>query len=162
MPLVPVSWSPSSLATTDPRDDPNNPYGYIPTLWICILFVVLYSISTGEYFCLSRLFPILTVNLKIAIHLSQSIMYRMWFLIPSACFGGALEILGWSARIWSIKNIDLSTPFTIQYACLPRRQSPLRSNFSHQNYCHYHWPNPTPGSQLCHLRSYFEAIGRRL
>ena len=24
-----------------------NPYGYVPTEWICILFVVLFSVSTG-------------------------------------------------------------------------------------------------------------------
>jgi hypothetical protein len=66
--------------------------------------------------CLGRLFHILTVHLEIAIHLTQSVIYRMWFMIPSACFGGALEVLGWSARVWSTKNIHLSTPFTIQYA----------------------------------------------
>ena len=27
--------------------DPNSQYGYIPTEWICITFVVLFSVSAG-------------------------------------------------------------------------------------------------------------------
>jgi hypothetical protein len=38
----------------------------------------------------------------------------------------------------------------------------LLINVSHQNYWLYHWPNPASGSQLRHLRSHFQTIGRRI
>ena len=45
----------SVLDTRDSSDDFNqNPYGYLPTEWICILFLVLFSLSTGGFV---RLFP---------------------------------------------------------------------------------------------------------
>lgn len=41
-----VAVSPEMHKSPDFR---KNPYGYIPTEWICILFVVLFSISTGTH-----------------------------------------------------------------------------------------------------------------
>ncbi|KAG2099274.1 RTA1 like protein [Suillus discolor] len=63
------------FATTTPITV--GPYHYVPTEWICILFLVLYRIST-------------------------------------ATFAGILEILGWSARLWSSRNPKLLTPYEIQ------------------------------------------------
>ncbi|KAG1873925.1 RTA1 like protein-domain-containing protein [Suillus subluteus] len=71
------------------------PYHYVPTEWICILFVVLYSIST-------------------ALHLGQALKYKLWWMIPTATFAGILEILGWSARLWSSRNPKLLTPYEMQ------------------------------------------------
>ncbi|KAF7332793.1 putative RTA1-like protein [Mycena kentingensis (nom. inval.)] len=59
-----------------------SPYGYVPTKAICALFVALFSTSTLA-------------------HLAQAAHYRLWWLLPTACFAGLLEILGWSARLWS-------------------------------------------------------------
>jgi len=86
--------------------DPNNtsPYNYPlpdgrlnagPTLWICILFVTLYSISTIT-------------------HLGQSLFTRRWFLIPTIVLGGCGELVGWGGRLWSSKNPPLDTPFLMQ------------------------------------------------
>ena len=39
-------------ATSTQRTVPvhhHNPYGYVPTEWICILFIALFSVSTSEY-----------------------------------------------------------------------------------------------------------------
>ncbi|KAG2139842.1 RTA1 like protein-domain-containing protein [Suillus bovinus] len=71
------------------------PYHYVPTEWICILFVVLYSIST-------------------VLHLGQALKYRLWWMIPTATFAGILEILGWSARLWSSRSPKLLTPYEMQ------------------------------------------------
>ncbi|KAH7925180.1 RTA1-domain-containing protein [Leucogyrophana mollusca] len=71
------------------------PYHYVPTEWICALFVALYSISTLLHFC-------------------QSIKYRLWWLFPTAVFAGVMEILGWSARLWSSKSPHLLIPYEIQ------------------------------------------------
>ncbi|KAG1762594.1 RTA1 like protein-domain-containing protein [Suillus occidentalis] len=71
------------------------PYNYVPTEWICILFLVLYSIST-------------------VLHLGQALKFKLWWMLPTATFAGLLEILGWSARFWSSQNPDLLTPYEMQ------------------------------------------------
>lgn len=83
----------SVFATTTPISV--GPYHYVPTEWICILFLVLYSIST-------------------VLHLGQAVKYRLWWMIPTATFAGILEILGWSARLWSSRNPKLLTPYEMQ------------------------------------------------
>lgn len=83
----------SVLATTAPVSV--GPYHYVPTEWICALFVALYSIST-------------------VIHLGQALKYKLWWMIPTATFAGILEILGWSARLWSSRNPKLLTPYEMQ------------------------------------------------
>ncbi|KAG2124049.1 RTA1 like protein-domain-containing protein [Suillus clintonianus] len=72
-----------------------SPYNYVPTEWICIFFVVSYSIST-------------------AIHMGQAFKYKLWWMIPTATFAGVLEIFGWSARLWSSRSPQLLTPFEMQ------------------------------------------------
>ncbi|TFK65841.1 RTA1-domain-containing protein [Pluteus cervinus] len=82
----------------DANDDPNGhdtPYGYTPDASICILFLALYSLST-------------------VIHTGQATYYRIWWLFPSVILGGIGEILGWTGRLWSNRNMDLQTPFMIQ------------------------------------------------
>lgn len=53
----------------------HTPYGYTPTRGICILFVVLYGITS-------------------AVHLAQAVRYRLWWLIPSAVLCGVGEVIG--------------------------------------------------------------------
>ncbi|KAG6327927.1 hypothetical protein ID866_11162 [Astraeus odoratus] len=78
-----------------PTETSVGPYNYVPTEWICIMFVSLFGIST-------------------ALHLLQSAKFRMWWLIPTVVLAGIMEILGWSARLWSSINPVLLTPFEIQ------------------------------------------------
>ncbi|KAK0475729.1 RTA1-like protein [Armillaria novae-zelandiae] len=73
MPLVLRSGS------MDPAD---SPYNYIPSTTIAIIFVVLYSVST-------------------ILHVGQGIYYRMWWVFPTICLAGIMEVLGWSGRLWS-------------------------------------------------------------
>src|ERR1700722_6219563 len=54
-------------------------------------------------------------NSSAVLHLGQAIIYRFWFMIPTATFGGFLEVLGWSARLWSSQNPVLRGPFLIQF-----------------------------------------------
>ncbi|TFK69089.1 RTA1-domain-containing protein [Pluteus cervinus] len=84
------------------RDDGNtdsngvdSPYGYTPTEAICIMFLVLFSLST-------------------VIHAGQATYYRMWWLFPSVILGGIGEMLGWTGRLWNSHNVNLQTPFTIE------------------------------------------------
>ncbi|KAF8314073.1 RTA1-domain-containing protein [Clavulina sp. PMI_390] len=67
----------------------------VPTGWICLIFLVLYSIST-------------------LLHLGQSLFFRRWYLIPTVVVGGIGEIIGWAGRYWSSRNSLLDKPFLIQ------------------------------------------------
>ncbi|KAJ7677166.1 RTA1-like protein [Mycena rosella] len=72
-----------------------NPYHYVPTKWICLAFVTLFTIST-------------------VLHFGQAIRYRVWWLLPTAFVSGLLEILGWSTRLWSSFSPLKLLPFEIQ------------------------------------------------
>jgi len=73
----------------------HNPYGYVPKEWIPILFVVLFSISA-------------------TIHAAQALHTPLWWLFPTVCTAGILEIIGWSARLWSRSNPYAKTPYLMQ------------------------------------------------
>ncbi|KAH7916452.1 RTA1 like protein-domain-containing protein [Hygrophoropsis aurantiaca] len=63
------------------------PYHYIPTEWICAISYIAFL---------------------------HTIRYRLWWLFPTVVFAGAMEILGWSARLWSSKSPHLLIPYEIQ------------------------------------------------
>jgi len=74
-----------------------SPYGYTPTLWICILFVTLFGVTT-------------------ALHLVQALYVkpRLYWLIPTMVFCGLCEAIGWAARVWSSKSPSKVDPFLMQ------------------------------------------------
>ncbi|KAI0721809.1 RTA1 like protein-domain-containing protein [Fomitopsis betulina] len=75
-----------------------NPYGYVPTEWICILFIVLFFIST-------------------LVHAGQAVKYRLWWLLLTPCLAGILEVVGWIGRAWSSQSPYEKTPYLIQIIC---------------------------------------------
>ncbi|KAI0056244.1 RTA1-domain-containing protein [Artomyces pyxidatus] len=81
-------------------------YHYVPTEWICALFIALYSLST-------------------LIHVGQAAWYRMWWLFPTAVCAGILEILGWSGRLWSSLNHTLFGPYIMQITTTIIAPTPL-------------------------------------
>ncbi|KAH9912222.1 RTA1 like protein-domain-containing protein [Fomitopsis serialis] len=88
-------------------DDFNqNPYEYLPTEWICILFLVLFSLST-------------------ALHFVETVHTRLWWLLPTVCTAGALEILGWVGRLWSSLNVDAENPYLMQIVTTIIAPTPL-------------------------------------
>lgn len=93
--------------------DIDSPYNYVPTEYVCAIFVALYGLSTRQ---LSGLIFVYTVaDLKIiVIHIGQMFRYRLWWLLPTAVLAGTAEVIGWSGRLWSSKNPFLQTPFLIQ------------------------------------------------
>ncbi|KAJ1311081.1 hypothetical protein OPQ81_009585 [Rhizoctonia solani] len=80
------------------QEVPGSLYGYVPTRWICILFVALYASST-------------------ALHTGQAIWTRIWWLFPTLVCGGILEILGWTGRLWSSSSPGLLNPYLMQICC---------------------------------------------
>lgn len=72
-------------------------YGYVPTDWICITFLILFGATTIA-------------------HVWQSVFRRprMFWILPTIVLCGIGEILGWSGRYWSSQNPVNRDAFTIQ------------------------------------------------
>ncbi|OSX68010.1 hypothetical protein POSPLADRAFT_1130040 [Postia placenta MAD-698-R-SB12] len=76
-------------------------YGYVPTAWICYLYVILFSVSTPD--------SAITVA-----HFVQALHSRLWWMLATACITGALEVTGWIGRLLSSHNPAASNPYLIQ------------------------------------------------
>ncbi|GJE99943.1 RTA1 domain-containing protein [Phanerochaete sordida] len=87
-------------------DDHENQYHYTPTLWIGILFLVLFSISG-------------------ILHILEALYTRLWFLLPTVVLANIGEIIGWSGRVWSSQNVFANTPFLIQICSTIIAPTPL-------------------------------------
>jgi hypothetical protein len=83
-----------------------SPYNYVPTEYVCAIFIALYALST-------------------LIHIGQMFRYRLWWLLPTVVLAGVAEVLGWSARLWSSKNPLLNNPFLIQISVTIIAPTPL-------------------------------------
>lgn len=57
-------------------------YSYVPTRWVTILVLVLFTVST-------------------VIHIGQAAHYRTWWLFTTLVVAGLAEIAGWGARVHS-------------------------------------------------------------
>ncbi|KAJ6573327.1 RTA1 like protein-domain-containing protein [Mycena sp. CBHHK59/15] len=85
-----------------------NPYGYVPSKPAALAFISLFVIATVA-------------------HVGQAIFFRMWWLFPTVCLSGFLEIAGWIGRLMSNQNISSTTGFTIQIVCTIVGPTPLIS-----------------------------------
>lgn len=87
-------------------------YGYVPTMWICYLYVILFSVSTREY----GLSCSITIadNAITVTHLVQALHSRLYWMLATACITGALEVTGWIGRLLSSHNPAASNPYLIQ------------------------------------------------
>ncbi|KAI0375049.1 RTA1-domain-containing protein [Pilatotrama ljubarskyi] len=81
-------------------------YGYVPDRDICLIFVVLFSISA-------------------AVHLLEAVYWRMSWLFATAVFSGVAEVLGWSARLWSSYSPFDQDPYIMQLCVTIIAPSPL-------------------------------------
>ncbi|KAJ8080155.1 hypothetical protein AAF712_003864 [Marasmius tenuissimus] len=76
-----------------------NLYGYVPTLWICVMFVGVF----GATFVL---------------HFFQIVKSRYWFLAATFLPAGVLEFVGWAARLASNRDVYNRTPYIAQSTTL--------------------------------------------
>ncbi|KAF8965859.1 RTA1-like protein [Flammula alnicola] len=81
-------------------------YGYLPSRAVAIVFLAFFGIS-------------------MLAHAAQAVKYRLWFMLLTAVLCGALEILGWSGRLWSSFSPLASTPFQIEITCTIVAPTPL-------------------------------------
>ncbi|KAG8713479.1 hypothetical protein FRC08_013200, partial [Ceratobasidium sp. 394] len=88
--------APRADAPADSNDlGDSNPFNYVPTLWVCVLFIVLFSLTTIA-------------------HVFQAIRLKVWYMLPTLALCGLVEILGWSGRLWGHFNTIDSDPFMMQ------------------------------------------------
>ncbi|KAL0961260.1 hypothetical protein HGRIS_006223 [Hohenbuehelia grisea] len=96
----------SSPQLPEPPHHLSSPYGYIPSRSVAIVFVVLFAIST-------------------LLHSVQSIWWRKWWLLPTICLAGAIEVLGWGGRLWSSNDVMAPEPFEMQICATILGPTPL-------------------------------------
>ncbi|KZT61020.1 RTA1 like protein [Calocera cornea HHB12733] len=72
-----------------------SPYDYIPTLYICGIYVALFGLAT-------------------LLHTLLAFRSKLWWLLPTLVAGGLTETLGWTARTWSSHSPDNISPFIMQ------------------------------------------------
>jgi len=84
----------------------NSLYGYVPTEWICGLFIALFGLLG-------------------LIHLFQATRYRTWWLFPTVIMAALGEVIGWSGRLWSSKNDTFITPYLMQISATIIAPTPL-------------------------------------
>ncbi|KAI0035666.1 RTA1-domain-containing protein [Vararia minispora EC-137] len=83
-------------------------FGYVPTEWICALFVALFSTTT-------------------IVHIGQAIYYKIWWLLYTAVIAGIFEIFGWSGRLWASLTPDAPNfnPYLMQITTTIIAPTPL-------------------------------------
>jgi len=84
----------------------HNLYGYVPTEWVCAVFVALFSVTTIG-------------------HVVEAFYFRLWWLLPTVCLAGLGEIIGWIGRLWSSHSPGDLNPYLIQICCTIIAPTPL-------------------------------------
>ncbi|GJE93227.1 RTA1 domain-containing protein [Phanerochaete sordida] len=83
-----------------------SPYHYTPTRAVCILFVILFAVSTLW-------------------HAFNGVRYRLWWVFPTIFLAGGGETAGWIGRTMSSYNVTNRSGFMIQIVCLILAPTPL-------------------------------------
>ncbi|CAE6423948.1 unnamed protein product [Rhizoctonia solani] len=83
------------IAATNPEQGDGNPFNYVPTGWVCILFIVLFSLTT-------------------AAHILQAFWLKVWYMFPTLAICGLVEVVGWAGRYWGHENPYNRNPFLMQ------------------------------------------------
>lgn len=76
-----------------------SPYGYTPTGWVCVTFIILFVVLG-------------------CVHTALGVKFKYWIAFPTLIFGCLLEIIGWAGRYWSNQNVLYNPPFLMQIITL--------------------------------------------
>lgn len=92
-------------------------YGYEPTRSVCIIFVVIFSITTRTSSTGScrPLRVLMERPGKLVAHTWQATRSRAWWLIPTVVIAALAEVLGWTARVMSSYDALNRTTYILQY-----------------------------------------------
>ncbi|KAF9457833.1 RTA1 like protein-domain-containing protein [Collybia nuda] len=96
------------MSTEGTTFDPalNSPYNYVPSRTVAIIFVTLFSVS-------------------LVIHIWQAARSRLWWLFPTIGIAGALEVAGWSGRLWSSFTPSSFDAFMLQICATILAPTPM-------------------------------------
>lgn len=59
------------------------------------------------------------------IHVGEAIVFRMWWLLPTAALAGLGEVIGWAGRLWSSQSPGRLDPFLMQWVWFSQIQIPM-------------------------------------
>lgn len=68
-------------------------YGYVPTEWVCALFIALFGFST--FIHIAQAAKVRTLDDNSWFMLNVIYQYKLWWLYPTIVVGGVCEVLGW-------------------------------------------------------------------
>ncbi|KAJ6628584.1 hypothetical protein B0H10DRAFT_2184798 [Mycena sp. CBHHK59/15] len=92
------------LPRSGSTDIADSKYGYIPSEKIAIMFLALFGVI---------------------LHIGQTIYFRLWWLLPTACLCGIGELVGWSGCLWSSFYPSLDDPYMTQITTTTIAPTPL-------------------------------------
>ncbi|KAG8740041.1 hypothetical protein FRC10_004799 [Ceratobasidium sp. 414] len=88
----------NETANAQPNPIEDLPFGYVPTGWVGVTFIVLFILTTGRVtLFISR---ICTTYLQPVTHLFQAAYFGIWYMVPTLALCGFCELLGWAGRYW--------------------------------------------------------------
>ncbi|KAH7341477.1 RTA1-domain-containing protein [Rhizoctonia solani] len=85
----------TTVVAASPEQDDESPFNYVPTSWVCILFIILFSLTTVA-------------------HVLQAFRLKVWYMLPTLALCGLVEIIGWAGRYWGHKSPYNRNPFLMQ------------------------------------------------
>ncbi|CAE6428351.1 unnamed protein product [Rhizoctonia solani] len=85
----------ATVTAPSPEQGDGNPFNYVPTSWVCILFIILFSLTT-------------------VVHVLQAFWLKVWYMLPTLALCGLVETIGWAGRYWGHKNPYNRSPFLMQ------------------------------------------------
>lgn len=83
-----------------------SPYGYVPTRYVTLIFLVWFGVST-------------------MLHIFQAIKARTWFMTYTVVLAGIGEALAWGGRLWSSYEPSSEDPFMMQITTAVISPTPL-------------------------------------
>ena len=101
--LGPFNNVPGSISLTGDKVQYAN-YGYNVTEWTAIVFVTCFALSARK--SSSTQFDDFCSFGSTVFHTYQAFRYRMHFMLWTVVLGGLVEIIGWSARLWSSITVE--------------------------------------------------------
>jgi hypothetical protein len=78
-------------------------YGYVPSVTVCVVMIVLFAVSTGLSMVFNTL-PRKLIASDTAAHVAEAVYLRTHWLFPTAVLAGMVELIGWFGRLWSSQN----------------------------------------------------------
>ena len=79
------------------------------------MFIIFFGLSTSKiYITFPSILSCYIYLHHLVVHMIQAKLYRMWWLFPTVCLCGVLEVIGWSAAVWSSFEPLLGAPFMME------------------------------------------------